>query len=522
MFETMRRNTKLIMWITTGSFVLLIFLAWGAEYQGFGRGSKGQTAGVIGRVNGDPITQMAYSERINNMRVNVQQQGQSIDEATEVQIRNQVWDQLIQETLVNQEIRKRGITVSDKEIVEAIKTQPLPQVMQSPDFQTNGQFDYTKYIQALADPNRDWTVLESYYRSDLPKQKLQSLVVSSIKVGDAELKREFLASNAKAKVSYAFVPASKFKIDPAGLSETDMRVYYDSHKDDFRTDAQAWVKSVRIEKRPTAADTLAARDLIDQANKDVQKGDDFAELVSAYTEAPPQLRGGPQGSYMSKDQFQTPKVSDAAFGMAVGQVSGVIQDNNGFHIIKVEDRRMNAEKEEVKIADIYIPIAISGESIQSFMDKATTLARSVTEEKGDLAAAAQAEGLTASDLGPFGRKNFVPRVGQLAGFMDWSFNAPSGKVNLMEAPDAIYVLQMVKRRPAGLQPFEEIKDRVRTDYANSLQVDQAKTAAANVLSMVKGGTPLQVAAKGDPEVTFDTTDEFSAADSPAASGTIPP
>ncbi len=114
-----------------------------------------------------------------------------------------------------------------------------------------------------------------------------------------------------------------------------------------------------------------------------------------------------------------------------------------------------------------------------------------------------------SDLGPFGRKTFVPRLGQVSGFMDWSFNAPPGKMNIMESPDAIYVLQMVKRRPAGLQPFDEIKDRVRADYANSLQVEQAKQKAESFLSMAKGGTPLQVAAKGDSAATFDTTDEFS-------------
>jgi peptidyl-prolyl cis-trans isomerase D len=509
MFETMRRNTKLIMWITTGAFVLLIFLAWGAEYQGFGRGSSGRTAGVIGRVNGDPITQMAYSDRINTMRASVQQQGQSMDEATEVQIRNQVWDQMIQETLVEQQIRQRKIVVSDKEIVEAIKTQPIPQVMQSTEFQTNGQFDYSKYLQALADPNRDWTVLESYYRMDLPKQKLQSLVVSSIKVSEAEMKREFQASNTKAKVNYVFVPATRFAVDAAGLSESDMRAYYESHKDDFRMEAQAWVKAVRIDKRPTAADTTAANELIQQAVQDIQKGDDFGELVSAYTEAPPQLRGGAQGSYMTKDQFQTPKVRDAAFSLPIGQVSDVIRDNNGLHILKVEDRRMNGDKEEVKIADIYIPISISGESIQGYQDKATNLAKSVTEEQGNLATAAEAEGLTASDLGPFGRKSFVPRLGQISGFMDWSFNAPPGKMNIMESPDAIYVLQMVKRRPAGLQPFDEIKDRVRTDYATSLQVDQAKQKAEVLLSMAKGGTPLQIAAKGDSAATFDTTDEFS-------------
>jgi peptidyl-prolyl cis-trans isomerase D len=443
------------------------------------------------------------------MRASVQQQGQSMDEATEVQIRNQVWDQMIQETLVEQQIRQRKIVVSDKEIVEAIKTQPIPQVMQSTEFQTNGQFDYSKYLQALADPNRDWTVLESYYRMDLPKQKLQSLVVSSIKVSEAEMKREFQASNTKAKVNYVFVPATRFAVDAAGLSESDMRAYYESHKDDFRMEAQAWVKAVRIDKRPTAADTTAANELIQQAVQDIQKGDDFGELVSAYTEAPPQLRGGAQGSYMTKDLFQTPKVRDAAFSLPIGQVSDVIRDNNGLHILKVEDRRMNGDKEEVKIADIYIPISISGESIQGYQDKATNLAKSVTEEQGNLATAAEAEGLTASDLGPFGRKSFVPRLGQISGFMDWSFNAPPGKMNIMESPDAIYVLQMVKRRPAGLQPFDEIKDRVRTDYATSLQVDQAKQKAEMLLSMAKGGTPLQIAAKGDSAATFDTTDEFS-------------
>jgi parvulin-like peptidyl-prolyl isomerase len=505
----MRRNTKLIMWITTGAFVLLIFLAWGAEYQGFGRGDKGRTAGVIGRVNGDPITQMVYSDRINTMRVNVQQQGQTLDEATEVQIRNQVWDQLVQELLVEQQIRQRKITISDKEIVEAIKTQPIPQVMQSPEFQTNGQFDYGKYLQALADPNRDWTPLESFYRNDLPKQKLQSLVISSIKISDAELKREFIAANTKAKVDYIFVPAARFPVDAAGLSESDMRAYYDSHKDDYRMDAQAWIKSVRIDKRPTASDTLAANDLIQEALADIAKGDDFGELVAAYTEAPIQLRGGAQGSYMTRDQFQTPKVRDAAFSLPIGQVSDVIRDNNGLHVIKIEDRRMNADKEEVKIADIYIPIEISGESIQLYADKATNIAKSVTEEQSDFAAAAQEEGLTVSDLGPFGRKTFVPRLGQVSGFMDWAFNAPSGKMNIMEAPDAIYVLQMVKRRPSGLQPFEEIKERVRADYANSLQVDQAKQKAEIFLSMAKSGTPLQSAAKGDSAATFDTTDEFS-------------
>lgn len=507
MFDAMRRNTKLIMWITTAAFVLLIFLAWGAEYQGFG-GSKGRQAGVIGRVNSDPIHGMVYQDRINQARANVAQQGQSIDEAMEVQIRDQAWNQLIQEILVDQQIRARGIKVSDKEIIEAIRTQPLPQIMQLPEFQTDGRFDYSKYAAALSDPNRDWVQLESYYRMDLPKQKLQQLVVSSVKVSDADIRRQFEADNLKAKVAFVHVPATRFQVDQAGLEETAIAAYYDSHKDDYRLDRQAWIRSVRIEKKPTAADSMAARETIEQAAKEARDGEAWDLLVSAYSEAPMQLRGGAQGTYMTRTQFSAPAVRDAAFSLPVGQVSGIITESNGFHLIKVEDRRMNNEQEEVKISDIFIPIVLSGDTLVEYRDKAYTIMTASNEAGNDLNAGAGREGLTPTETGPFGRKSFVPRVGQIAGFMDWVFNSPQGKISIMEAPDAWYVVQVSRLREAGVIPLEEIKDRVRSDYANSLQVEQAKAHAERILAMARG-TSLEAAARGDSLATFDTTDEFS-------------
>lgn len=507
MFDAMRRNTKLIMWITTAAFVLLIFLAWGAEYQGFG-GGGGRQAGVIGRINSDPIYGMVYQDRINQARANVMQQGQSIDEAMEVQIRDQAWNTLIQEILVDQQIRARKITVSDREIVEAIRTQPLPQIMQLPEFQTDGRFDYAKYASALNDPSRDWVQLENYYRADLPKQKLQQLVVSSVKVSEADIRRQFEADNIKAKVAFVHVPATRFQVDQAGLDESAMRSYYEAHTDDYRLDRQAWIRSVRIEKRPTAADSMAARETIEQAAREARDGEDWNLLVSAYSEAPMQLRGGDQGAYMTRTQFSAPLVREAAFSLPVGEVSGIITESNGYHIIKVEDRRMNGDQEEVKISDIFIPVVLSGDTLVEYRDKAYTIMTASNEAGQDLNAGASREGLTPTETGPFGRKSFVPRIGQIAGFMDWVFNAPAGKIAMMEAPDAWYVIQASRFREAGVIPFDEIKDRVRADYANSLQVEQAKEHAERILAMAKGST-LEQAARGDSLATFDTTDEFS-------------
>ncbi|MBD3161102.1 MAG: hypothetical protein GF346_02910, partial [Candidatus Eisenbacteria bacterium] len=237
MFEMMRRNTKIIMWITAAAFVLLIFLAWGAEYQ---LGSDtGPTQGVIGRVNGDPIQGAAYYERVQQAREGYRQQGQNITDAVDAQLRQGAWDALVQETLVQQEIDRLGITVTDREVVQAIKDQPLPFIMQAPEFQTDGQFDYNKYLNALRDPSRNWIQLERYYRADLPRQKLQALVTASVKVSDAEIERQYEKESTTAEVAYAFVPAARFTVDPEAAEEAELRTYYQEHREEYRTGPQA-------------------------------------------------------------------------------------------------------------------------------------------------------------------------------------------------------------------------------------------------------------------------------------------
>jgi parvulin-like peptidyl-prolyl isomerase len=436
-------------------------------------------------------------------------------------IRNQAWDQLVQDILIQQEIQTMGITVGDKEIVQAIRNQPLPFVTQSPEFQTNGQFDYSKYLQALSDPNRDWVPLENYYRAELPRQKLQALVMSSVKVSDADVRRQFAEENAKARVAYAFVPAARFPVDAASLPEEEVRRYYVEHPEDYRTDAQAWVEYISIDKKPSEVDTLSARDLIQQAAVEIQQGEDFTTLVSAYSEAPPQLQGGESGSYMTREQFQTPRVAEAAFSLPIGGVSGVLAEANGFHIIRVEDRRQSGEREEVKIADIFVPITVSAETLTSRRDRALAIASAAREAASDLSGPAAAEDLTPAKAGPFGRRGFVPRLGQISGFVDWAFNAPEGSLTLLEAGDAYYVIRLERRRPAGVSPFEDVMDRARTDYATSLQAAKAKEKAQEILARVQSGSSLQSASAGDSLVVVDTTDEFTRRGFPRGLGNDP-
>lgn len=511
MFEAMRRNTKIIMWITAAAFILLIFLAWGAEYQ-FGK-DGGSARGVIGRVNGEPIHARIYRDRILAAREGFRQQGQNPDDAAEVQIRLQAWDSLIQEMLVQQEIDRMGIKVSDEEIVHAIRNQPLPAVTQSPDFQTDGQFDYSKYLAALQDPTRNWLPLERYYRADLPKQKLQQLVMSSAKVSEADIRRQFEDDNTKASATFVHIQSRHFPVDESEFSDSDLQSYYEANKLDYASDPQAWVEYVQIDKVPTMADTTDARELIQAAAMEADEGEDFDMLVSAYSEAPVHLQGGDTGIYLTRDQIRSPGIREAAFTLEIGEHSDILLESDGYHIIFVEDRRTTDENEEVKYADIFVPITLSGETMTEIYDRSVSLATGSVDYGGSLAATAEAvyPDLEAITAGPFSRSGYnreLGRLGQISGFRDWAFNGEIDAIRTIEGPTSWFVARILKRRPTGISPFEEVRDRVTTEYKASIQTEKASEQAEAILSLVQGGMTLEEAAATDTLATYGTTDEF--------------
>src|SRR5260370_28167415 len=95
----------------------------------------------------------------------------------ERQLQKHVADQLIQEKLLKRAYRRLGITVSDQEVIDASRNGAPPrilrQVLQDPTFQTNGQFDITKWQRYLSSAGPEVsTPIEQLYRAYLPQRQL--------------------------------------------------------------------------------------------------------------------------------------------------------------------------------------------------------------------------------------------------------------------------------------------------------------------------------------------------------------
>ncbi|MDO8666633.1 MAG: SurA N-terminal domain-containing protein, partial [Gemmatimonadales bacterium] len=143
LLSTMRQKTKVIMVVLAVAFVGWLVFDVGMGGPG---GSQLQTQDV-GTVDGAPIRYEAWLDAYRNAYEEARQQNPGLQLSREDQreIENAAFDRLVQAELLQEQFRRRGIVVSDREIGDAVRRYPPREVTTDPQFQTDGQFDFQKY-----------------------------------------------------------------------------------------------------------------------------------------------------------------------------------------------------------------------------------------------------------------------------------------------------------------------------------------------------------------------------------------
>src|SRR6476619_394674 len=205
-----------------------------------------QTSGLLGRapvtsttavasVNGEDILATTWYQATQNLEQEAIQrsnQSSSLDERQ--RLMDQAYDQLVTDALLRQEYRRRGITVTDEEILQAARFSPPPALMQSPDLQTDGQFDPAKYQRFLNSPLAKQQgllyQLEQYYRTEIPKEKLFDQVITDVYISEEQLWRRFQDLKDSAQVSFVAFDPARISDSAVRVSDDEVRAYYDTHK----------------------------------------------------------------------------------------------------------------------------------------------------------------------------------------------------------------------------------------------------------------------------------------------------
>jgi len=334
------RTTARWIWLFLFAAFVGVFLF--ADTSGLIGGSAITPTTAVAEVNGRDILYTEWQQRVSQAMQNQQRSGASLTQDEVRQIEEDVLNEMIMQVLLEQEYRKRRIGVTDEEVREFARYAPPPFLYNNPDLQTEGRFDPQKYQRFLASPQARQggilLALESYYRSEIPKEKLFEQITDGVYLTDGELWRSFQDERDSAQVTYV---AWRPELDSAALAavtDAEMRTYFNENKARLERPGQAWLSVVHIPRVITAADSAATRQRLIQLREEITGGASFEDV--ARRESVDSISGanggdlgrGPRGRFVA--EFEA-----AAARLRPGQISEPVLTPFGYHLIKMDDRK---------------------------------------------------------------------------------------------------------------------------------------------------------------------------------------
>ncbi len=495
MMQAFRNAAKPVIVLVTVSFFAWLVL----DLSGIGSSTGSIFASrSVGKVNGSALEIRNFDQRVQNAMSQQQQRGAALGLDQIHEIRNQIWDQSVQEALLQAEYKKRGLSVSSAEVVDAIRSIPLPDLQQVPTFQTNGQFDLDKYQRWLSSAEGQQYVpgLEAQYRDQLLQAKLFRSVVADVFVSNATLWERYRDEREQAKVGVVRLdPATAVTDQSAPVTAQEAEAYYTGHKEEFKRSKSAFMSFLFVPRGTIASDSAAALARATAARDEISKGAPFDEVARRESaDSVSAAKGGALGRMNRADL--PPAIAAAALALPLNTLSGPVLTQFGYHIIKVESRAGDS----LNARQILIPIEVTG-THRDQLDKMADSLETLAAEKLDPAAidtAARALGLTVRHVGPVveGNRVFVPEGGQVPDAGVWAFQAKPGEHSqIIDAPTAFYVFRLDSLQAEGIPPFAVVKSQAEAKVRAGKKAQEALRVAANLAKQVAGGTTLAAAAK---------------------------
>ncbi|HUF65636.1 MAG TPA: peptidylprolyl isomerase, partial [Gemmatimonadaceae bacterium] len=297
---------------------------------------------AVAEVNGRDLLYSDWQQRVSQTLQNQQQTGRALTQDEVRQIENQTLDEMIMQVLLQQEYRRRGITVTDDELREFARYAPPPFMYNAPELHTEGQFDPVKYQRLLASPQARQQgillALESYYRSEIPREKLFEQIADGVYITDADLWRSYRDEHDTAQVSYVSWTARPDPAVAGAIPASEVRAYFEANTSRYERPGQAWLSVLHIPRVVGPADSAATRAQLLALREEIRTGSSFEDV--ARRESVDTVSGADGGDLGRgvRGRF-VPEFEDAAFRLRPGVLSEPVLTAFGYHLIRVDERK---------------------------------------------------------------------------------------------------------------------------------------------------------------------------------------
>ena len=352
------------------AFILMDFLRSGST---FFQQSKEKV--II--VDGNSVGIQEYQRQVESVSNQYQNSGR-LNDALQHQIRESIFQEIVNTILLKEEGDKIGLNVGTEEMEDMIWGNNIsPLLMQIPDFQNpaTGQFDKNMLIQFLQTAEMEdvpveyqqqilfmreaWSNIQKGIFNERLSTKLSALIVSGITTNSLDAKAQFEESNINVDFSFATQAFSSIPDSVITVSNSEISKLYEKRKESFKQDEARVISFIAVDIVPSQEDYDEMDKRMEEVRQELLSSSEVADIVNDNSDVP----------YMniySTGNELNPEVLEFAQNESVGSVYGPVLTNNTFNLYKLIDTKQAPDS--VSISIISLPVFNDQKMLESFGD----------------------------------------------------------------------------------------------------------------------------------------------------------
>lgn len=516
------RLTGPFVWFIVG-IIVIPFAFFGIETFRSGGGDP-----TVAKVGDQKITQSqfrkAYEQRYGQLQ---QLMGENFrpELIDQKRFRQTVLDDMVQESLMRQNVHDAGYRASDAELVDAISTIPA--------FQQDGKFSSEAYKGRLAAQGYTAARFEQQMRDSLVIDQMREGVLGSAFVPQAGTAQAYRVDQQQRWLAYAVFDAAKYQAQ-AQVEPAQIQARYEQKKASYQAperlraaylelsldalppasapapeylrtiyEADKANKYSTVEERRArhilinfGADKDAARKHAESIAAKLANGGDFAALAGAESQDPGSKGKGGDLGWVKRGQM-VKKFEDALFALKKGEVSEPIETQFGWHLIRLDDLHEARTKafEDPEVQAELLRVYRAKDAERRFQELSEKLEQTAFESPNSLDAAAKAVGLSVQITDWFTRTAGTGIADKApvrdAAFAQEVLQAGENSKPVAIGPSHVVVVRKQEYEAAKQRPLEDVTEAIRQELKAEAGRDRAAKEAAAALAALASGRPLE-------------------------------
>lgn len=265
----------------------------------------------VATVNGTTIGVEKYQERVNarteQMQAMYQQSGMTMPEGMSASIQMEVYEQMVNEQLLQEELAAVGIAVSDAELQDMLTGNNInAEIQRAFTDPATGLFDrqaldnylsvvfnpeengYTDpaQLQQIAVQRQAWLDMEDQIRQNRAYEKFTALLMAALQPNKIDAEMAFAAQNNTVDVAYAVQPYTTVADSLVAVSKSDMKAEYDKMKARYEMPETRTIRYITVDVKPSAEDYAKVEEKVNMLQETFATTADVAGIVDNNSDMP--------------------------------------------------------------------------------------------------------------------------------------------------------------------------------------------------------------------------------------------